>query len=231
MVTGITGGFSYYNHLWYLYVAILLYMLTPFINAIISNKNSDKLINLGIIIWLIYSVILKNSSYYLNRLQMNDYFNLDIMAGYLGYYILGYKLGNMKFRKKYKWGLIFFISWIITGTFLVIEEKTVGSIHMQEFMCPGILIMSIAIFEFFKEKYSVIQDKYLSWIKWFADKSLGCYLIHYVIRDYISIIFWRHCDNTYIYTFLCPIIIVVLSIFVVTILKKFYYINKYMLSL
>lgn len=100
ILSGVIGEIYYYNHLWYLYAAVLLYAVTPFIKTIVDSKNGDRLLDYALIIWCVYSVIWRFIGDFCVRLQPSDYFNLDIMGGCLGYYILRYKIGTKELKIK-----------------------------------------------------------------------------------------------------------------------------------
>ena len=74
--------------------------------------------------------------------------------------------------------------YIATAALLLVEEVEIGSTYIQQFTNPSIVIMSCALFLFFKNSSEVLEKmKCSKQIEWLVDKSLGCNLLHYFIRD------------------------------------------------
>lgn len=83
---------SYAEHLWYLYMLIPLYAVTPLLIQIV--KAGEKYIDYMLVIWLVYSVGYPLINHFVPQIRLVDYADLNMGAGYIGFYFLGYKLGK-----------------------------------------------------------------------------------------------------------------------------------------
>ncbi|MFD2603115.1 acyltransferase [Flavobacterium suzhouense] len=102
---------SYY-HLWYIYMLIGLYIMTPIIRSYVKSANK-KNIKYFLFLWLIYNFI---KGYALNDLFPNLYFPVAI--DYLGYFILGHYLYKYPIDKR-KLGFAMFVIGTLSS-FLII---------------------------------------------------------------------------------------------------------------
>lgn len=102
---------SYY-HLWYIYMLIGLYAMTPVVRSYVKSAEKKNL-EYFIFLWLIYSLI---KGYALNDFFPNFYFPVAI--DYLGYFVLGHYFYKYPIEKR-TLGLVLFIAGTIS-TFLII---------------------------------------------------------------------------------------------------------------
>ena len=78
MLHGLAGGYYYYNHLWYLYITICLYILTPFLYLTVKN---EKILNYSLVIWFVASIIIPFYAHFLKVFEPNVYFDLNFLGG------------------------------------------------------------------------------------------------------------------------------------------------------
>ena len=98
-------------HMWFAFMIVLLYMLTPVLKKIIEDK---KIIEYFLIIYFVFQTILPQIStfiYMLNHKTMAIIMNknmdkFQINFGYIGYFVLGYYLSKKDLSKK--WRIKFF---------------------------------------------------------------------------------------------------------------------------
>lgn len=120
-------------------------------------------------------------------IQFNDYFKMQPIGGYIGYFVLGYVLNkssiNRKITKYIYIVAIFSIMFIPFGTYILTKHNkgTLDS-YFYEYTNPMILVISIAIFILVK---NIDWDKILSQrrillktIINISNNSFGIYLIH-----------------------------------------------------
>lgn len=227
LIHGVAGGYYYYNHLWYLYVTICLYMLNPLLQIVIQNKKNLDYI---LIIWVAYSVIVPIVTHYVKVLELNTYCNMNFLGGYIGYYLLGYKLGTMNARKR-KWGLLFVSTWILTSAVCILNMKYYnGDTVWQDFMSPGIIFMAIFMFIAVKQK-NIKDDSYYSLIKAISGVSLGVYLVHYFVRDFLMAVYWQYIKIEWLYMIFEPFAVGAVTILIVVLLSQIKWIRRYLLSI
>ncbi|MGL4849645.1 MAG: acyltransferase, partial [Clostridium sp.] len=113
------GGASI--HLWYLYLLVLLYILTPFI-VDIKNKMSDKTFrNVSIVVLIIGFVceLLRAKTGFLN---IPLYYPVE----FLGYFLIGKVIKDIKIKNSTPF-LILFILSLVVGSGLSIYFKELGN--------------------------------------------------------------------------------------------------------
>lgn len=174
-----------YYHLWFMYAIVGIYLSFPIIYYFVQNA-SENLVKMFLLIWVITVSIFPLITKFLN-LEYTNY--LPIYTGYIGYVILGYKLGNIELKKYY-----FFSSFIIflLSSFLVYYTTSILSLKnllfdgfFYENFSIFVLIQSISCFiliKSFMEFFTInlILTKLISTV---SSCVLGIYLIHPIIID------------------------------------------------
>lgn len=182
IVHDIIYGIPYY-HLWYLYMILGLYLFTPCLRAYVnSSTQKERLITL-ISIFVI-------SSIYDIFIGLPGII-IAIFLPYIGYFICGYHLRIMDYKKlSMRCLLIIFFSSIVviaivTG-FLTINIETKKSYLLYNYFSPPVIIMSISLFIILsnlKEINNPINSKINNIINKLSPTTFGIYVIHPIIID------------------------------------------------
>ena len=179
-------------HLWYLYVIIGLYIITPILRVFIKHA-SKKELEYFLITWFIFVSILPFLTHFhiFRHLLIFTHFDVAMISGYIGYYVLGYYLDTNNFDKKEKkWiyilgilGFLFTFGTVLINYYRLHQYDT----FLHTYMMPGIIFMSIALFLFTKETCNthVLHDRLKKILSILANVSLGVYLVHDVFLSYI----------------------------------------------
>lgn len=168
-----------YYHLWFPYMLIGLYLLTPLIRSFISKTS---IIKTALVFWLVWSVAFPIISHYTSLVP---YIDLNFMQGYLGLYLFGYYLSKTSFNiPKWALGILYMAISVITF-YLVWQESHTHQTFDQYFfgnLTPNVLVMSVAIFLFIKN----ITDedaKINKLISTLNSASYQIYLVHALVLD------------------------------------------------
>jgi len=201
-------------HVWYLYMCLGLYLVTPIFRMITQNKEVTKyFLILGFIISQIIPFInslLKHTfpdSYIKYATNIVDKLMIYSAYGYPLYYVLGYYLSQIEIKNK----LLLFSIYAI-GVFNLLFTyiiKMILSIYNQEEVVDygdynsfNVALVSIAIFIFFKHTGKKILDRLLQFPKFksllltLSSLTFGIYLIHVFYFE----LFYR--INFHSYTFI-----------------------------
>ena len=234
-----------YVHLWYLYMTIGLYIITPILRLFVKKINI-KYLYYFVILSVIFQFCPKTIDIilgqHLHLYKFMNQFQLNILFGYTTYYILGWLIANdwEKINKHTKFiysvGIISLITIFAGSQIYTTELFKAYKIFYNNL---GILnfIYSIAIFIFIKNIIQKFEDKIPKHIKnsitTISNLSLGIYLIHmYVLKTIKSIL---SCDllnvtpnntNPAILIVLFLILTFTLSFFIIFILNKIKGLNK-----
>ena len=148
-------------HMWFLFMIVGLYMITPFIKKITEN---ESLIKYFIILALIFCIIIpqtisiisiKSSSLGNLMQELVNKISLHIVLGYTLYYILGYYLDKKDISKKtFKLisflGIFGFIATIILSILLSKYTQKANTLFYGNFTI-NVLLEAIFIFSIFKK--------------------------------------------------------------------------------
>jgi len=188
-------------HMWFLFMIVGLYMITPLIKQITMNSNLTKyFIALGIIFAIIIpqtiSLISIKSAYLGNFAQeiMNN-INLHMILGYTVYYILGFYLDKTDITAhKFKYicilGILGFIATIVFSVILSKYTQNANALFYDNFTI-NVLLEAIFIFTVLKKYVNKINlnIKIENIISKLSKYCFGIYLVHILIIDYIDRIF------------------------------------------
>lgn len=185
-------------HLWFLYMLLALYLLTPFIKKIINDPTHLKLFLLVSFIFgialpeLVDILITIPSRINIIGSSLNhalDSAGFGKIIGYSFYYVLGYYLHNKELKTKtiikfYITGIIgllftFFATWFFSTA---IDSPTV--IFLKDLTFNDVL-MSVGLFTFAKQHTS--KNKISNLLIRMSKYSLGIYVMHALILENVLI--------------------------------------------
>lgn len=209
---------AYCYHLWYIYMLILLYALTPLIICIV--RAGKEYVDYILIIWMIFSVIYPFLNFWCPRFCLKDYEEIKVLGGNFGYYILGYRLHKFKGFSNSFWILLFCIGWIGTVILSIGYQNYSGNYNdfFMKFLSPGIVMMAISFFMLIKNLLE--GGKNMQIVSKLSRLSLGIYFIHYMIRDVIQFFLEKGYINEWLYLMISPLITIVLSAFIIDLVSK-----------
>lgn len=176
-------------HLWFLPMIIGLYLITPILKQL-TKKSSRKMLTYIIIIWIALNSLSTLSMFFTNKdswitaaVGFTNYFRIPIVSNYIGYYILGYLLRNIKTKKvtSFIFLLINFASLMLAIylTNKISYNKEINKYIFMNEMNPLIILATISIFIFVTSLKFRIQNRVvLTIIFWTSKSSLYAYLIH-----------------------------------------------------
>lgn len=210
-------------HLWYLYMLIGLYMLTPFLKVIVKYK---EIMQYFLVLAVIFSVILPMLSN-IDCLELLVAFleqmHLNMVAGYVFIYVLGYYIFSNDFSIKQVRVCKIICVVVFVATVILTSRDDGGLFLTDGVFSVGVILMSTCLF---------IMAKYLRKWKLFtpiiigmSKYSLGIYLIHAFFVHAITV----NCIDLFkpgidiVVSFVTILIISYIGVFVI---KKMPYIGK-----
>lgn len=189
--TFVDGCFSGETHMWYLPMLSGLYLISPILGNLVKNLNKK-----WACFWICGMFIFTSIIPFVELLEIkfvstivssiNGYMDLQFLGGWTLYFVLGYYIQNHTFSKKevlliYVGAIVGFVfTFFVTVPYCVLNGKPMGVLSYEY---PNIVIFSMGIMVFFKEKISkirlkqFIQDK----IIFLSKLTFGIYLIHILL--------------------------------------------------
>lgn len=224
-------------HLWFLYVIIGLYVVTPILRKIIETaKRKDLEYFLGL--WAIFTILIPFFTSFKTFSPMSNIFSqfsISLVGGFVGYFVFGYYLKTFEIKKNirifmYTLGFIAAIFTIYGTQYLtlrngVLEQKLYG------YLSPSVAIMSISVFIFFKYVISKIKfnDFSINVISTLSNCIFGIYLVHDIfIITLTKMQILPNIINPIICVPLFSIVLFIISFIVSYIINKISFINKYL---
>jgi surface polysaccharide O-acyltransferase-like enzyme len=216
----ITGDI--WAHMWYLYLVLGLYLITP-VCILITNNIKEKEYKIFLILFFLVSIIVPSLS---KLLQLNLAFNYLNLSSYIFYYFYGYYLYKYNISKEYK--IFNYILGILAIGYTIYSAITVNVIDKAfayTTLVPCILSSSVVLL--FKDK-NIKKDKLINLI---AVNSLGIYIIHQLFINviYKVIKFDIIVNYPYIGLIIYSLVILLLSLLTTYLLRKSKFIRKYFL--
>lgn len=169
-------------HLWFLYMILGLYIITPILRKITEDK---KMTEYFLMISIIFTIIIPTVFKFQVFSNMTEILkNIDLNFGYVTYFVLGYYLNNKSFSNKTK-KIIYIFSFLgflvtILGSAIISRHKMIPSNIYGE-MYPNVLLESVGVFIFVKNLKFNFKQKHTEIIRKLAKYSFGVYLVHELI--------------------------------------------------
>lgn len=234
-------NWEFYVHLWYIYMIIGLYIVTPIIRVFIRAA-SKKEIEYFLILYILINSIIPFIDKFSNNILIDCIikliykFDLNIVSGYIGIYVLGYYLNKYEITIKYR--KIIYLGGLISMIFTIVGTKYISiltnkaNIVLYNNFYLNITIMAVSIFLIFKYEIRDIIDKYsiINKVSRISKYVFGIYLIHFLPLNIIknlgitSISF-----NTLISIPLISIFIFITSLIITYLISKIPIVNKYII--
>ncbi len=199
-----------YYHLWFLYMIIGLYLVTPLLRKFI-HVASDKDVGYFLVLWFIFSALIPTFEYglsFFTKDPVDFAIDLPLVTGYVGLFILGYYLRSRQLSKrlvKWTWS-IFILSGLLTAFGTYFLSVLTGSFqeYLYGYCTPFVVIQSVAAY-FLLKYYAIkwepaVHHPMRVLVSRIGQLSLGIYLIHPIFLDLIykirSVVppssFWIH---------------------------------------
>jgi|LakMenEpi03Aug12_release.lakeMendotaPanAssembly.Ray.scaffolds.fasta_scaffold00063_64 surface polysaccharide O-acyltransferase-like enzyme len=190
-------------HLWFVYLLAGLYLMTPFIRKLVETSSLTKYF---LILWVIWSVILPTLNIFFDAIP---YLNLDLYAGFIGWYVLGYYL-HKHFNRNIHWFLLFigylFASVaIFIGTYILTVSTLQNNHDFYSNLNLFVVIQAVCVFLFFKNQEESLKSSKI--IQILSDVSFSLYFAHALVLQLL-----------YNYQFNEDILLNALNYFVITVI-------------
>ena len=164
-------------------------------------------------------------------------FNLYMVLGYTGYFVIGHYINTypVKCRTEKLFYVLGGVSVVLTiiATAIISKKNGYPTQTFYGYLMPNVLGMAVAVYIFFKKRVSKwkFSERMKKIIVKISQISFGMYLIH----DFFIILFSKYLNittmsfNAIISVPFITICVFALSMFVVYLLSKIPYVNKYII--
>ena len=230
---------SNYPHLWYMFMCVGLYLMTPVFRLFVKKENVKYVVGI-VIAAIIYTFLMKTLNVFMVNSENHatlfttfiGKFRLEGLGGYIAYFLLGWLFDNFDIKKPYRIviyivGLLALVLQIVTIQLVYNDIPTIRNYLSADLALPVILYGG-AVFLFITNicKDKTHNSKILSLL---SNCSFGVYMIHVFILEIFTRV-WLTPDKLNIhpmlYFLLIYVIIIVLSYIITYFISKIKYVRK-----
>lgn len=177
-------------HMWYLYMIVGLYLITPFLRAFVKKENKHL-----ILLFVILSVLTQLSKPILVGLSVFwddakhlvtfiDKFYLDFFGGYVTYYVVGWYIAHVGIKKKWCIYCIGAVSLLAAIAFVFVTKDYSNGYSEQSAL---VLFYSAAVFTVLnREGKWKLSERTQNIIRKLSALSFGVYIVHPLFQTLIS---------------------------------------------
>lgn len=174
-----------YYHLWFLYALIGVYLSVPVLRVIVKYCNKTVLYY-GVALWFLTASMIPMFEYFT---ETKGGIDLKFLAGYSGYFLLGWIIATHPASKKTALTACFlaFICIAITavGTYvLTISNGGMYSGYFYSPLSPNVVVLAGSVFlaiRYVVDNYDMAKDeRVLAVVRSISASSFGIYMIHLV---------------------------------------------------
>lgn len=206
-----------YFHLWFLYMIIGLYLLTPVFRKITKPENKSVMLYF-IILWVIISTVIPTIGHYLHY-QVG--FHFYFFTGFSGLFLMGYYLHVYHLSKivKYSIYVLAIGSWLFTIVATYYSSRYFNHFDQfwYEYMGFNTVIISVALFIFFKDYLKKWDARLINLI---SKMSFGIYLIHPIFLALFTSHLFYSVFNLHLNCFYVNPIIGTMATFIVVVMSS-----------
>ena len=222
-------------HFWYLYALIGLYVFTPLLRKITEN---EKLMMYFLILFAVGNIIGEYLVYLpkLGGIISTAYQKLWLtnIAGYIGYYVLGYCVYHNKNAMSRKTELAVYIAGILSFAATIVLEGCVSqelreADFVKQYLKPNVILFSAALYLFFVKRVSQIRfsDRTVKLFGTLTELSFGVYILHALINEFMAFIpIAQPIAHPYLILFALMAAIYLISLTLTWLIRKIPYIGK-----
>jgi surface polysaccharide O-acyltransferase-like enzyme len=177
-------------HLWFLYMLIGLYLLTPIFRILVNNCKREH-IEYFLVLFFIIGTCFPLANIILNYLSVfkgrQIYFPANELTGYIGYYIAGYYFANYKIKEKIKTCIyifaVFSALFTIAGTSLEAIYKKEATGTLYGYLLPNAMFVAYGVFLLFQQIFEKMKfsDKTERIILKTSKNTFGIFLVHALV--------------------------------------------------
>jgi surface polysaccharide O-acyltransferase-like enzyme len=172
-----------YYHLWFLYVIVTLYLLSPFMRRLIISMNGVEA-KILFALWFTLAIAVPHIEVVF---ELKFGFAYRELGAYSGYFMLGYYLSRIEFKRPIFFLFLFLFSssaiFYLTGYFSLQKGEFFAAFY--DYATPLVFLQAVTMFAIFK---SFETAKPLEYAAKLSPLVLGVYLIHPLILEQLNFI-------------------------------------------
>jgi surface polysaccharide O-acyltransferase-like enzyme len=220
-----------YFHLWFLYMILGLYLITPVARGFVHHvPRADRLFVIALIMVLADAYHLTNVFYLHNQRTL-----FTLFVPYIGYYLLGHELQSLKPQQVSR---TFWVTAVcVSGIHILCLAKPfikvsgwIGEEPVFSFFSPAVCLVSVGIFwsALFSDQRKTSYGLFARCMAALAPATLGIYVLHFFILEMMGKLAGSQTQQTSLIasTLMGPVITYIFCYAVVAVLMKIPYVRR-----
>ncbi len=178
-----------YYHLWFLYMMLGLYLVTPPLRTFVRHATRKERLFVIVTIFVLSNGYLQADALLWNNQQSI----FTIFLPYIAYYLCGYELSHLDPRripsKHLIWPVLISAGYLAAFAGVFIDRRAgLDSRFVFDFFNPPVIFLSIAIFwaaRLHDATAKPLEGVRKTAVEWVASTTLGVYVLHPLVLEYI----------------------------------------------
>ena len=185
-------GISY--HMWFIYTMLAIYIFCPFLKRLVDGCTQTQLFSLICIILFPTAILPLVASHLPIEIGLFNLFSLGELQARVGYFLLGYLLGNWDMKKGgrysvYILGLASYVACLYGNLSTSSSEEITlpfesGTAIFQYFIAASIYLFVKALLS----KHSTHTSAGRTVLSWLSNRAYGVYWVHVLVLDVVTMI-------------------------------------------
>lgn len=203
-------------HMWYLYMMIGLYIITPFLRKFVSKENKNLVlffIIISFVVQFLFPTIDKVCALHLDIDFIGkwiDKFHLDFFGGYITYFLVGWYIVHVGVGLKYLKYIIYCLSLISLLIIVFYVDFTGNYTIAYENIGALVFVYSLGVFLAINNIKISFKEKTIRILAKLSKLTFGVYIIHIIVLALFNTLL-PYINHSAIYIILCFIIVVSVS--------------------
>ncbi len=190
-------------HLWYLYMTIGLYFITPFLRTFVKKSNPSLVkLFLGVSVATqftepVLKILARHISSFKLIIAVLEKCRFEFFAGYVAYFLLGWYLAHVGLSKKTK--TVLYALAVCSVAFIIGYAGVTGNYqNVYNNLGLPVLFYSAGVFYFLKTRNYKWKETTQRWIVTGSKLTFGVYAIHVFLLTMLQK-YWAYTANPLVY--------------------------------
>lgn len=233
----ITDCLMGHHHMWYLYLIIGLYLVTPLLRLFVKKSNKKILLYLIVLILVFQFLppfvdLISGNLFGIRIFSIYiDQFKVYYLSEYLIYYIAGWFVANITLSKKHHIAVYisgiagFSLTFGLIELFIKKDPKVYDSLYSANSITIFCAALATFVFFFYLLKGKTF-GKASGFVAYLSKLTFGVYLIHELFRSVLEEFLMPRIPNALVYIMVCFTLISVISFGTAFVMSKIPLVKK-----
>lgn len=174
-------------HMWYLYMIIGLYVVTPFLKKFVCKENKEMVlffIIVSFVVQFLLSMLDKICIQFFNIDYIGSWirkFHLDFFGGYITYFLVGWYIVHIGIKQKYLKYMLYLLGVLSLAAIIIYAQYTGDYENAYENIGAPVFLYSVSTFVAINGIKLNFKEKTADRIAKLSKLTFGVYLIHALI--------------------------------------------------